>query len=107
MPVPLSSTVYGEWTEPPPEQEPPLEARKVHFSWSHIPCSWPRCAHLDSQDGEWTVRDPDGVDVPTYAFRYDMINGGRRAETDTEADIEYYVETLVRVKGKFKGWQVV
>lgn len=106
MPLLIASEIYGESTEDPPKNEPPLEARKVRFHWSAASNSGPESNTQSIEEkGEWIVRDPDGVDA-AYMFRYDMVNGGRRARTYTENDIEHCVREFVRVNDKFEGWQV-
>lgn len=132
MPLLIASEIYGESTEDPPKNEPPLEARKIRFHWLasrpapnpylnqegiwSLPpefdgyrwlASGPGHNAYSNQEGTWNPLEFDGVDVPTYMFRYDMINGGRRARTGTEEYMENFVRTFVEVHAKFKGWQVI
>ena len=95
----MASEIYGESTEDPPKDEPPLEARKVRFYWHGF-------GPDSNTHGKWVVCDPDGVNAPAYMFRYDMINGGCHARTNTERDIEHSVQTQLQVQEKFRGWQV-
>ncbi|KAF6220271.1 hypothetical protein HO133_003403 [Letharia lupina] len=107
MPIPHPSFLYRESTEPPTVALP-LEARKIHFCHSALLGVNPySSSHLYKRVGPWTILNPSGVGtyIPTgYAFRHDMVHGGRCARTVAENEVKCYVRTLVCKGGKLEGW---
>ena len=105
MPIPHPAFLYHESTDPP-KTPLPLEARNVHFCWSPLSRSrFGSNTDVPEDVGRWDVSEPGGTLIPTaYAFRHDMIKGGRHAQTAAEAEIDLYVEIMVLKEGWLKGW---
>lgn len=108
MPIPHPSFLYGE-SDKPPRSPLPLEARTLHFCFVVSPQSEPG-ADVDSIICPWepfNCNGGAGTLVPDdYTWRHDMIEGGFRARTHLEAEIQWKVQRAVREggRGKLEGW---
>ncbi len=104
MPIPHPSYLFCESTEPL-KHPLPLEAQRVHFCWSPLVSSTTDLTAHPYHAGGWDAGNVGGnINQAAYAFRHDMVQGGRRAQTPLETRIDMYVQSMMQKKENLKGW---